>query len=104
CLGRYYEVAPELPADLGERAFEERLDHPALADMLLQPYRPGAIRPVTTPDEDPGRVRVDALFVATYPKRDVLRVDFLGRRLVVHKKVAAAFARVAERLRAARDK
>ena len=78
------------------------LDDADLEDTLQRPYRAGAIRPVTDADEDPGRVRVDALFAATYPKRDVTLVDFLGHRLRVHRRALPAFARVAKRLEAAR--
>jgi hypothetical protein len=113
CLQRYYGVQPSfsdgnwwatladgrrLVYDDGKpKSFETRLDGADLEDMFAIQYRPGPIAPVTTADDDPGRIRVDALFVATYPPT-LTKIDFLGRRLTVHKKVAAAFERVAARL------
>ena len=39
-----------------------------------------AIRPVTTPDEDPGRIRVDALFQNTYPESGLTHLELFGKR------------------------
>ena len=116
CLARHYALTPAfdgrwggklpdgttVPWDDGRRkTLDEALDHPDLEDTLARAYRAGAIRPVVDPDDDPGRVRVDALFAATYPKRDVARAELFGRRLQVHGKVLPAFRRVEARLRAA---
>jgi hypothetical protein len=104
CLARFYAIPAGIPDDLGARSFAERLARPALADVVALPYRAGAIRPVTEVDDDPGRVRVDALFAATYPKAGLVKVRFLERTLTVHGKAAGAFSRVAARLvRARRD-
>ncbi len=52
-------------------------------------------------DRDPGRVRVDALFAASYPRAEVKPTALFGRSLRVHARVAPAFARVEQRLAAA---
>jgi hypothetical protein len=119
CMVRYYEVKAEhdaagwwarLPGgaripydDRKTKSFEQKLESPDVEDAFSIPYRKGAIRPVETPDDDPGRIRVDPIFEATYPTRDsdMTAIDFLGQRLRVHKKVAAAFRRVESRLRTA---
>src|SRR5215471_13164543 len=124
CLARHYAVTPayedgrwygrlrdgtRLPYDDGRtKTFDETLDAPDLEDMFSIRYRAGAIRPVVIPDDDPGRIRVEALFAATYGSTrgavDVVPVDFLGRALRVNRQRAGAFRAVAarlERLRAA---
>jgi hypothetical protein len=118
CLARHYAVRPrarggawyavlpdgrELAFDDGrKKSFDEMLDAPDLEDMFSRPYRRGPIQAVTAPDDDPGRVRVDALFTATYGRRraevDVVSIVFLRQRLRVHRRVAPAFAAVAARL------
>jgi hypothetical protein len=119
CLARHYKLTPafehgawlavlpdgaRLPFDDGKaKTFEQRLDAPDLKDIFLIPYRAGPIRAVETENEDPGRVRVEALLVATYggpaaaAARQV-RVRFLGMPVRVHGRIAPALARVAERL------
>jgi D-alanyl-D-alanine carboxypeptidase len=121
CLARHYVVTPELrggawlavlpdgtaiPYDDGQaKTFEQKLERPDVEDTFSQPYRAGPIRPVTTPDEDPGRIRLDAVFKATYgasaEKVDVVPIRFLGQSLKVHRKVAPAFAAVERRLETA---
>nr|WP_245919790.1 M15 family metallopeptidase [Melittangium boletus] len=123
CLSRWYAVRPvrvgdawhaqvgaaTFPWDDGRtKSFEEKLASPDLEDTFSQPYVSGPVRPVTRENEDPGRIRFDPLFLATYGDRparvDVVEIVFLGQRLKVHRKVAPAFLRVAERLeRALRD-
>jgi hypothetical protein len=118
CLARHYAVRPvlrgttwygvlpdgrELAYDDGRaKSFDEALDAPDLEDLFRVPYHPGAIRPVTAPDDDPGRIRVDALFTATYGRRreevDVVPITLFGQRLRVHRRVSSAFARVGARL------
>jgi D-alanyl-D-alanine carboxypeptidase len=114
CLERYYAVAAkcdergcravlpdgsEIPYDDGKKkSLEERLAHPDVEDLFAQRYPTGAIKPVTTVDQDPGRVRLDAVLRLTYPKTGLTQVEFFGRKLTVHKKAAAAFSRVAARL------
>jgi hypothetical protein len=119
CLGRHYNLTPafvhrawlavlpngaRVPFDDGKsKTFEQRLDAPDIKDIFLIPYRAGPIRPVETENEDPGRVRVEALFVATYggpaaAAAQQVRIRFLGMPVRVHKKIARALARVDERL------
>lgn len=118
CLVRYYGVRAEqaggaffgvlpdgrrLPYDDGRtKTHEERLEHPDLHDVFAQPYVRGPIRPVTTEDLEPGRVRVDALFQARYGDTeahvDVVPLVLFGQRLRVHRLAADAFRRVEARL------
>ena len=116
CLERYYSIKAverngtffgELPGgdvvpweDAKERTFEEKLSHPSLKDTLSIPYHKGIIQPVTAVDEDPGRIRVDSLFSATYPTKasDLVAISFFGKQLRVHKKAVEAFSRVRARL------
>lgn len=109
CLQRYYGVAAaadgvvvageKIPLDDGRKKTpDETLEHPDVKDAFLPRYRTGPIRPVTSPDDDPGRTRLDAVFRFAYPPRELVRIDFLGHKVLVHKKAAAAFSRVAARL------
>ena len=116
CLSKWYPVEPVktagswhfklggalYPWDDGRtKSFEERLAAPDLEDTFSQPYTPGPLRPVTRENEDPGRIRFDPLFQATYGDSeahvDVVDLVFLGQRLQVHRKVVPAFERVARR-------
>jgi D-alanyl-D-alanine carboxypeptidase len=117
CLERHYAVRaverdgawlaqlPDgrtFPYDDGrQKSFEERLAAPDVEDTFSIRYRKGPIRAVTTPDEDPGRIRLDALFQTTYPERGITHLELFGKRLAVHEKVAPAFQRVERRLKAA---
>jgi hypothetical protein len=121
CLARHYAVLPvfeqnawharlpdgaRVPWDDGRRkTFAERLAAPDLEDMFAIPYRGGLIRPVDDEDDDPGRVRVERIFSATYgPHVAVQQVAtrFLGLPVRVHRKILTSLARVAERLTVAR--
>jgi hypothetical protein len=117
CLSKWYPVEPvkvdgawharvggaTYPWDDGKaKSFEEKLVSPDLEDTFSIPYTPGPITPVTRENEDPGRIRFDPLFHATYggseAKVDVVVITFLGQKLKVHRKAAPAFERVAKRL------
>jgi hypothetical protein len=114
CLAKHYAVearcdeqscrarlsdGSELPYDDGrEKDLEQRLANPDVQDLFAQRYVKGPIKPVVTVDEDPGRVRWDALLRLAYPKSGLTRIDFLGKKLTVHQKAAPAFLRVAKRL------
>ena len=120
CLARHFSVTPkqkdgawigELPDgktvpwdDGAKKTLEVALDHADLQDSLHRPYITGAIRPITDPEDDPGRVRVDALFVATYPKSEVKRAQLFGKKLQVHARALPAFLRVEARLKLAVEK
>jgi hypothetical protein len=107
--GAWFAVLPDGAAiawDDGQtKNFEDKLARPDVEDTFSIPYRPGAIRPVMAVDDDPGRIRLDAIFKATYGATaktvDVVPVDFLGQKLEVHRKVAPAFAAVERRLKSA---
>src|SRR6185369_14364713 len=87
-----------VPWDDGRaKGFEEKLGAPDLEDAFSIPYRTGPIRPVTAQDEDPGRIRVDPLFRATFGhteeevRRQLEPVEILGQPLLVHRRARAAF-------------
>ena len=81
---------------------------PALEDIFDPPYVTGPIVPIDTSDagpiEDPGRVRVEQLFLATYGStrlevHDQLgRVRFFGLRYPIHQRVVEPLQRVVTRL------
>jgi D-alanyl-D-alanine carboxypeptidase len=83
---------------------------PNLEDIYRPPYRPGPIVPVDTADagkiDDPGRVRVEQLLLATYGanREEVVnhlgRVRFFGIRWPFHELAAPALDRVVARLTA----
>lgn len=78
---------------------DQQLARPDIQDMFATPYPRGA-KTAENPLRDPGRVRVSALFKATYPASDLIAVVFVGHRVTVHKKIAPALSRVSARLRA----
>lgn len=119
CLARWYPVVTPVRLDSGwgfslpdgrsfpfddgqTKSFARKLEAPDLEDTLSIPYRTGPITPVTREDEDPGRIRFEPLFEATYgaarAQVDVIPIDFLGQRLKVNRQVAPAFERVGVRL------
>ncbi len=81
---------------------------PDLADIFEPPYVTGPIVPVDTSDAgapvDPGRARVEELFLATYgsTRHDVnqrlTKVRFFGLRYPFHERAAEPLARVVKRL------
>ena len=123
CLAHHYKLTPmfesgawvallpdgsRLPFDDGkDKTFEQRLNAPDLKDIFLIPYRAGPIRAVEVENEDPGRVRVEALLAATYGGKgeaaaEQARIRFLGMPIRVHRRIAPALAGVADRLALAR--
>jgi hypothetical protein len=92
--------------DGGDPDSEQAAD---LADVFATPYVTGLIVPVDTSDagkiDDPGRVRVAELFLATYgATRDEVQqrlvpVSFFGVRWAFHERAAPALRRVVERLK-----
>jgi hypothetical protein len=122
CLARHYAVTPiaergawyaalpeggRIPFDDGQpKSFADRLARPDVKDLFLLPYRPGPLRPVETEDDDPGRIRVEAILAATYgphPAAEQVRTRFLGLPVRMHRRVLPALARVAARLEHARQ-
>ena len=118
CLARHYPVTPlfeqgrwvaalpdgtRIVADDGKtKTFDETLANPTVEDLFRISYRAGPILPVTTVNQDPGRIRIESILVAAYGGKDVagqqVRVRFLGNPVRVHRKIAAALARVEQRL------
>ena len=122
CLARHYAVQPgfasgawfaalpdgaRIPFDDGKRkTFEERLASPDVKDIFAIPYRGGPIRSVATENQDPGRIRVEAILAATYgpnPAVQQMRTRLLGMSVRVHRIIVPALARVAARLESARQ-
>lgn len=121
CLERHYgvrailvdgawqaELAPGqlVPFDDGiEKDAPQRIEQGDLQDMFAERYRRGPIRKVQRAEEDPGRVRVDAIFAFRYGKtraaveKSLVRVDFVGTSLRVHRRIASPLREVADRLR-----
>jgi hypothetical protein len=94
-----------------EVAEEDSFDSPNLKDIFRTIYRTGPIEPIDTTDagaiDDPGRVRVEQLFRATYgdSSREVHRrlgkVRFFGVRYAFHERAVPALERVVQRLESA---
>jgi hypothetical protein len=123
CIARHFTGTPKdtprgwvlelsdgaaIPWDDGKtKTFDETLDDPDLEDTLSIPYRTGPLVPVTKENDDPGRIRVDALYRATYGATPdevsarLVNVDFVGQNVMFHKKAAPALDRVAARLKRA---
>ena len=122
CLARHYAVKPiiesgiwfallpdggRVPFDDGKpKTFEERLAFPDVKDLFLLPYRVGPIRAVETENDDPGRIRVEAIFAATYGGKhaaaEQVQVRFLGMPVRVNRNIVTALEHVAARLASAR--
>lgn len=120
CIVHHYEVDLDLagralvtkagdrvPFDDGRtKTAEQRLETPDVEDMFAMRYpaRGAPIAAPMGPDDDPGRVRVEAFFRATYGKtaRDVeahlVTVTVGGVRMRVHERVKEPFQKVAARL------
>jgi hypothetical protein len=110
--GHWFALLPDgkrIPWDDGKaKSFDEKLASPDVEDMFSIPYRRGAIGEVREENDDPGRVRIEAILVATYGGDHVaaeqIRVRFLGMSVRVHRLMAPALARVAARLAEARKR
>jgi hypothetical protein len=99
--------ASEVPWNDGKtKTFDEKLAAPDLEDTLAMPYLLGAITPKTTLNDDPGRIRADALFKATFGatsaavQAQLVTVDFVGQPVKFHTRAAAALGKVSTRLKA----
>jgi len=97
-------VLPNLriPYDDGKtKTTQQRIDAPDIEDVFALGYPRGPIAPVTDPEQDPGRVRIDALFAATYgadAQAALVPVKFAGHTVSFHRRAAPALERVAKRL------
>jgi len=97
--------AAEVPwNDSKTKTYDEKLAAPDLDDTLSMPYLLGGITPRTTLNDDPGRVRADALFNATFGEssaavqQHLVTVDFVGQPVKFHQRAAAALGKVSARL------
>jgi hypothetical protein len=124
CMARTYNVKPvnleghwfallpdgkRIPFDDGKaKSFDEKLAAPDVEDLFSIPYQCGAIGEVREENDDPGRIRIEAIFAATYGGDDVaaqqIRIRFLGLPVRVHRLIASALGRVAARLEEARKR
>ena len=93
-----------LAYDTGKKPVAERIEHPDVKDIFSLRYRTGPIKPITDENEDPGRVRVDALYAAAYPPAQLRRGTFMGHKVELSDKALAALGRVEKRLAALRDR
>jgi hypothetical protein len=88
------------------KSFEEKLARPDLEDMLSQPYHPGRPGLKVLPDQDPGRIRVEAFFEAVYGateaqvRGNLASVPFAGAAVAFNSQngAAAALARAGEQI------
>ncbi|MBX3233979.1 MAG: M15 family metallopeptidase [Labilithrix sp.] len=93
-----------LEGDGRAKTMAERIARPDLEDVFALPYPTGPIVAVSDPEHDPGRVRIEAVFDATYGAgasaiaRALVPVRFGGRTVSFHRKAAPALERVAKRL------
>jgi hypothetical protein len=94
-----------VPHDDGRtKTIDERIASPDVEDVFALGYRTGAIAAVTDAAEDPGRVRLEPLFRATYGAnaREVssalVGVKIAGHTVPFHRRAAPALTRVADRL------
>lgn len=96
-----------IPYDDGRaKRTADRIASPDIEDTFALGYPTGAIAPVTDPEDDPGRVRVEPLFRATYgaSEREVssalVPVKLAGKTVRFHRRAAPALERVGARLEA----
>ncbi len=82
----------------------ERFERPDVEDVFELAYKTGKIEPITDTDYDPGRIRIDELFFATYGasarevERSLATVKLGGKWFAVHAKIKAPIERVAARI------
>jgi hypothetical protein len=96
-----------LPWDDGKKkTYDETLADPDIQDMLSMPYTTGTIVPVTTLNQDPGRIRNDVLSKATFGgssadvQAKLVDVDFVGQTVKFHPLAATALGKVSTKLKA----
>src|SRR5581483_12073693 len=108
--GIWYVVLPDKErymyefSDQSTQPLEHRLRFPDIRDMFAMRYNAGPIAPVTTADEDPGRIRHFPLFDFAYPNRELKSGRFFGHELKLQKKVWGPLERVEARLKKAAEK
>jgi hypothetical protein len=91
--------------DAKTKTYDDKLATPDLEDTLAMPYLLGAIKPITVVNDDPGRIRSDALLKATFGgtsaavQSSLVNVDFVGQNVKFHTRAAAALGKVSVRLK-----
>ena len=101
---RFPDAAEVAWNDGNAKTFDQKLAAPDLEDTLSMPYLLGGITPRTTLNDDPGRIRNDVLFKATYGatssavQQKLVTVDFVGQPVKFHTRAAAALGKVSARL------
>jgi hypothetical protein len=87
------------------KTFAVALETPDLQDSLAMPYPRGVIVPNNTLNLDPGRIRSEALFKATFGASSaavtqaLVSVDFVGQTVKFHPRAAAALGKVSTKLK-----
>lgn len=84
---------------LDTKQYAQQINAPDLAAMLQWEYPLGEVEfPITLADGDPGRIRVEPLFLQIYGaskeavQKNLVTVDFLGQKAQVNKQLGAAAA------------
>lgn len=79
--------------------YAQQINNPDLAASLEWEYPMGVVEfPVTKEDGDPGRIRVEPLFLATYGaneaqvKSNLVSINFLGKKIQFNSRLGAAEA------------
>ena len=91
--------------DAQAKTYDAKLATPDLQDTLAMPYPLGLIKAVSTLDDDPGRIRSDALFKSTFGatatavEAALVPVDFVGQTVKIHARAAAALGKVSTHLK-----
>ncbi len=91
--------------DAQTKTYDDRLASPDLQDTLAMPYPLGAIVAVNGVDDDPGRIRSDALFKSTFGgtspavQAALVPVDFVGQTVKIHTRAAASLTKVSTHLK-----
>lgn len=118
CLAKHYDATVDGDALVtsrgervplrapGARTLDERLDSTTAEDVFAPRYSVGPVAPVTDPGADPGRFRPTPVFRAVYGgtpaevERGLVTVDFVGKKIRVHRRARPAFEAVSAKLAA----
>ncbi len=106
CIAAHYDVTERRSESGWELVLPSgrTIPYAAVEEVYETRYSTGPIQPVTEVDFDPGRVRIDELFFATYGssakdvERALTRVKIGGKTVLVHRKIEGPLRRVAERI------
>jgi hypothetical protein len=91
--------------DAQTKTYDDKLATPDLEDTLAMPYTLGLIKAMSTVNDDPGRIRSDALFKSTFGatsaavQQGLVPVDFVGQTVQIHTRAAAALTKVSTHLK-----